>query len=97
MPGSTGTDWLSSDEAARRMGITPRTLYRMIDEGHVPAYRMGRVLRLRTSDVDACIESCRVEPGTLAHMYPPQGRPGTDDDMADDRDDDAGEDLSEAG
>lgn len=62
--------WLSTQEAARRMGITTRTLYRFVDEGQLPAYRMGRVFRLKQSDVDAFIESSRVEPGTLAKLYP---------------------------
>ena len=62
--------WLSTKEAARRLGVTPRTLYRFIDEGGVPAYRLGRVIRLKQSDVDGYIEQCRIEPGTLEHLYP---------------------------
>jgi len=62
--------WMSTAEAARRLGITPRTLYRFIDEGQLPAYRFGRVIRLKASEVDAFIESCRIEPGTLEHLYP---------------------------
>ena len=62
--------WLSTAEAARRLGITPRTLYRFIDEGQLPAYRFGRVIRLKRLEVDSFIESCRIEPGTLEHLYP---------------------------
>jgi excisionase family DNA binding protein len=62
--------WMSTAEAARRLGITARTLYRFIDEGQLPAYRFGRVIRLKASEVDAFIESCRIEPGTLEHLYP---------------------------
>lgn len=62
--------WLSTAAAARRLGITPRTLYRFIDEGDVPAYRFGRVIRLKQSDVDTYIDSCRIEPGSLEHLYP---------------------------
>lgn len=62
--------WLGTKEAARRLGITPRTLYRFIDEGGLPAYRLGRVIRLKRSDVDAYVETCRIEPGTLEHLYP---------------------------
>ena len=32
--------------AARQLGITARTLYRLINEGEIPAYKLGRVLRL---------------------------------------------------
>jgi excisionase family DNA binding protein len=62
--------WMSTQEAARRLGITPRTLYRFVDEGSLPAYKMGRVFRLKQSDVDAFIEAARVQPGSLEHLYP---------------------------
>ena len=62
--------WLSTADAAHRLGITPRTLYRFIDEGQVPAYRFGRVIRLKKHEVDAFIDACRIEPGTLEHLYP---------------------------
>jgi excisionase family DNA binding protein len=62
--------WLSTAEAAKQLGITPRTLYRFIDEGQLPAYRFGRVIRLKAHEVDVFIESCRIEPGTLEHLYP---------------------------
>lgn len=62
--------WLSTAEAAYRLGITPRTLYRFIDEGQLPAYRFGRVIRLKEDEVDSFIETCRIEPGSLEHLYP---------------------------
>lgn len=62
--------WLSTAEAAQRLGITTRTLYRFIDEGAIPAYRFGRVIRLKLDEVDAFIEQCRIQPGTLEHLYP---------------------------
>ena len=62
--------WMSTAEAARRLGITPRTLYRFIDEGQLPAYRFGRVIHLKRTEVDSFIENCRIEPGTLEHLYP---------------------------
>lgn len=62
--------WLSTAEAATRLGITPRTLYRFIDEGQLPAYRFGRVIRLQQAEVDAFIDRSRIQPGTLDHLYP---------------------------
>lgn len=70
-PDSTGDiSWLSTADAASRLGITPRTLYRFIDEGQLPAYRFGRVIRLKENEVVSFIDSCRIEPGTLEHLYP---------------------------
>ena len=62
--------WLSSKEAAHRIGVTQRTLYRFIDEDRLPAYRFGRVIRLKTLDVEAFIEAGRIRPGSLKHLYP---------------------------
>ncbi len=78
--------WLSTADAAKRVGITPRTLYRFIDNGEVPAYRFGRVIRLKEAEVDAFIESCRIEPGTLEHLYPDAGAPAGGGDEGDDED-----------
>ena len=67
---SDDIEWLSTGDAAERLGITARTLYRFIDEGQLAGYRFGRVIRLKASDVDAFIEACRIEPGSLEHLYP---------------------------
>lgn len=69
----TEITWLNTDEAAKRLGITTRTLYRFIDQGKLSAYRFGRVFRLRLTDVDSFIDDCKVEPGTLRHLYPGTG------------------------
>ena len=75
-------DWLNTEEAAKRLGITTRTLYRFMDQGRLPSYRFGRVFRLKTVDIEKFIEECRVEPGTLSHLYPeptPADAEGGDD------------------
>lgn len=63
-------EWLNTETAAKRLGITTRTLYRFINEGGLPAYRMGRVIRVKQADVDDFIERSKIEPGTLGHLYP---------------------------
>ena len=65
------TQWLGTKDAAARLGITLRSLYRFIDEGDLAAYKFGRVIRLKEEDVDRFIESCRIQPGQLEHLYPP--------------------------
>ncbi|MCO4833394.1 MAG: helix-turn-helix domain-containing protein [Acidimicrobiaceae bacterium] len=72
-------EWLNTDEAAKRLGITTRTLYRFMDQGRLPSYRFGRVFRLKTSDIELFIEDCRVEPGTLSHLYPEPNPAEADD------------------
>jgi excisionase family DNA binding protein len=62
--------WMSTKEAAEHLGVTLRSLYRFIDEGMVTAYKFGRVIRLQQGDVERFIESCRIAPGSLEHLYP---------------------------
>ncbi len=75
--GIDDVQWMSTADAAKRLGITPRTLYRFIDEGQLPAYRFGRVIRLKQLEVDSFIETCKIQPGTLEHLYP-DAAPATD-------------------
>ena len=53
---SEETVWLSSGQAAKHLGITPRTLYRLINEGQLVGFRFGRVIRLKQCDVDRFID-----------------------------------------
>ena len=64
------TTWLSTAEASKRLGIGLRTLYRLIDEGQLPAYKIGRVIRLREHEVEEFIAGSRIRPGELEHLYP---------------------------
>jgi excisionase family DNA binding protein len=67
---SSDLRWLSTNDAASRLGVSLRTLYKFIDEGQLPAYKFGRVIRLQEQEVDTFITSARIEPGTLEHLYP---------------------------
>jgi excisionase family DNA binding protein len=62
--------WISTKQASAYLGVNLRTLYRLIDEGGLPAFKFGRVIRLRQQDVEAFVESARIEPGSLEHLYP---------------------------
>ncbi|MGC9154911.1 MAG: helix-turn-helix domain-containing protein [Ferrimicrobium sp.] len=61
--------WLSSKEAAERLGVSLRTLYRLIDEGQLTGYQIGRNIRLRHGDLDDYVERSRIAPGDLRHLY----------------------------
>ena len=77
--------WMSTREAAEHLGVTLRSLYRFIDEGSLAAYKFGRVIRLKAVDVEQFIESCRIAPGSLEHLYPElKGAAATADDGAPD-------------
>ncbi|MGH9057414.1 MAG: helix-turn-helix domain-containing protein [Acidimicrobiales bacterium] len=67
---SEAIHWMGTREVCERLGVTLRTLYRFIDEGQLPAYKMGRVIRVQEKDVEDFITRMRIEPGTLEHLYP---------------------------
>jgi excisionase family DNA binding protein len=60
-----GPDWLGTTDAARYLELAPLALYRLIDDGELPAYRFGRIVRLRKSDLDAYLVTCRADPDPL--------------------------------
>lgn len=64
------TEWISTAVASERLGIGLRTLYRLIDGGELPAYKFGRVIRLRSNEVEEFVQRSRIKPGQLEHLYP---------------------------
>lgn len=86
---SADITWMSTADAAARLGIGARTLYRLIDLGELPAYKFGRVIRLQAADVDEYINHARIKPGTLEHLYPePRPREGQAAPAVEDEDED---------
>jgi len=66
---SSSGEWLSSPAAAAELGVALRTLYRLIDQEGLPAYRMGRVIRLRRGEITSWLDERRIQPGALDHLY----------------------------
>lgn len=53
-------DYVGVREAAERLHVSTSTIWRWIDQGRLPAYRVGpRHVRLRAADVAACITLAR--------------------------------------
>ena len=44
--------WLTARDAASRLGVSRAELYRLIDDGRLPAYRIRRSIRLLVADVE---------------------------------------------
>lgn len=62
----TTNGWLSTTKASKALGISARTLYGMIDRGELPAYRFGRVIRLKETEIEEFVDTCRIVPGSLS-------------------------------
>ncbi len=61
--------WFSTHAAAAYLGLKCRTVHKLIDDGDLPAYRFGRVLRVKRLDIERYIEAQRIQPGSLSHLY----------------------------
>jgi excisionase family DNA binding protein len=61
---------LSVKQAAQRAGVSPALLYRWCEERRLPHYRLGGQgrrgrIQIEEADLDAFLESCKVEAGAL--------------------------------
>jgi excisionase family DNA binding protein len=65
--------WLGTPMVSAYLGVHLRLLYKLTATGQIPACRMGRVTRVRLSDLDAFVAATQIEPGTLGHLR--AGRP----------------------
>ena len=55
----TGTElqaFLTTEEVLGYLKTTPRTIYRLIRNGELPAVRIGRQWRFRRTDLDRWVE-----------------------------------------
>ena len=67
---------MGTPDAATYLGVSPQTLYQLIDEGLLPAYQLGRVIRIKVSDLDWYIASARIEPGAITELHPGRDHDG---------------------
>jgi excisionase family DNA binding protein len=58
-PGSQLETFLTTEEVLSYLNVTPRTIYRLIRSGELPALRIGRQWRFRRDDLDAWLERQR--------------------------------------
>lgn len=53
---------LSVEEAAERLGTSPRFVRRLIAERRIAFTKLGRHVRIDSADIDAFVAAGRVEP-----------------------------------
>jgi excisionase family DNA binding protein len=56
---------LTVSEVAERLGVSAALVYQLVAQGRLACYRIGLrrgAIRFDESDVDAYLQSCRVEP-----------------------------------
>ena len=55
--------WLSVDELAAYLGVKPDTVYTWIGKKNLPAHKMGRLWKMKRSEVDAWVRSGKAAQG----------------------------------
>jgi excisionase family DNA binding protein len=53
----TTESFLTVPEVAERLRMTTMTIYRWIEDGKLPAVQIGKHYRIKSSDLDAVLES----------------------------------------
>jgi excisionase family DNA binding protein len=66
--GPVAPEWLTIEQAAGWLQVSTKTIRRYIEAGSLPAVNLGgRAIRIRRKDLEAWLESRRVEPGGSLH------------------------------
>lgn len=77
MSSNGSISWRSSKQAAEHLGVSLSTLYKLVNDGEVVAYRPSRSLQFKLEDLDSYLEGTRVQPGDLDHLVRHQRRPAS--------------------
>lgn len=57
-PPSTAKKLISCDQVSEMLGMSRSSVYRLVRNGRLPAYRIGRILRFDPADVFAFLTMC---------------------------------------
>jgi excisionase family DNA binding protein len=71
------SDLLTVEEVAQRLGVSPALVYQLVTQGRLACYRIGLrrgANRFDESDVQAYLDSCRVEPEEWRRVPTPRLR-----------------------
>jgi excisionase family DNA binding protein len=59
-------EFLSIKELSEYLGIKPKTLYSWVESGKIPAYKFNGALRFKTTEINAFVNSNKVQPKNAA-------------------------------
>lgn len=57
--GQQAGQWLSANEAGNLLGVTGKTVIRMVEKGEITGYRVGNVWRFKRGDIEEYLEAHR--------------------------------------
>ena len=53
--------WMNVQEVAAYLTLKPSTIYTYVCERKIPHYKRGHIVRFKVEEIDAWLESCRVQ------------------------------------
>jgi excisionase family DNA binding protein len=53
--------WLSVEEIAAHMGVSPDTVYKWIERKKLPAHRMGRLWKFKATEIDKWVRTGKAD------------------------------------
>jgi excisionase family DNA binding protein len=56
-------EFYTVSQLAKLLQLTEMTIYRMVNQGKLPCYCIGRIKRFRHDDVEEFLQTCRVPAG----------------------------------
>lgn len=59
--------WLTVEEAAAHLKLSPTTIYRHVKHEEIPHYRFGRAVRFKAAEIDQWARQFAVKPKDGAH------------------------------
>src|SRR3954454_11643211 len=72
---AAGDHLLSVDAVARATGLSRSLVYREIERGNLPAYKVGARIRVEPAAMEAWKDRCQVRPRSAPPVYEPVMRP----------------------
>ena len=62
----TSERWLSVEEIANHLGVSKETIYRWLERSKIPAHRVGKLWKFKTTEIDGWVtEGGAEEPAAL--------------------------------
>ncbi|WP_376794183.1 helix-turn-helix domain-containing protein [Thermogemmatispora sp.] len=71
-------EWLTATEAGKLIGVTRRTVVRMVERGEITGYRVASAWRFKRSDLEAYLDQHRYGPGRSPKEGQDQAGAGAD-------------------
>ncbi len=67
--------WIGTAELSESIGVTVRTVYRLVETQGLPAYTVGRVIRFHRPEVDAWLSERRFTLDSVGDRFYPDDDP----------------------